>query len=279
MTTRLLGESEFIREMRRMVRILADSPMPIYIDGESGTGKSFLAQLLHFESTRKGEFLCFDSESLSLTDVSAIIEKISAKKDIAEGSIFFDNYDLLPDDAQDYIANIMESSIDLPMRFIFAANEFLQKNLSKKTSAVHFHTLSLRERREDIVPLATYFLQNLSEQRFFLTEEAKQALYDYSWPGNIVELKDLLGLVMKEKKLGEMNIEAKDFGFTKKQEQHLARIQIDLPFGTSMSEIELEIIKKTLDACGGNKAEAARALGINVRTIYRRVFPSQNSEQ
>lgn len=139
----------------------------------------------------------------------------------------------------------------------------------------------LRERPEDIPLLAEHFLEQAKEMHgkgeAFFSAEAKAAFLVHNWPGNVRELKNLVErtLVMLE----GAEIKAADMGLRQQRQEPIgspsvnpeSRNEMRFVVGTSLRDMEVEAIRRTLELTGGDKAKAAELLGINQRTIYRRL--------
>ena len=229
------------------------------------------------------------------------------------GTLFLDEIGEMPLNLQVKLLRFMETGEfrrvgdnrlrRVDVRIISATNRNLieeveagrfRKDLYYRLSGMVLHLPPLRERKEDILPLAEYFLQTKVKPgrgggKIELAPEAKKALLNYSFPGNVRELAHLMerGLILAEKNiirpqnlwpdyrekqvdalhmLTIANDEDKSLSSLTKVEQNE-----DLESYPTLAEIEKNHILLTLKKVGGNKAQAARLLGISVRNLYRKI--------
>ncbi|MEJ2083561.1 MAG: helix-turn-helix domain-containing protein, partial [Acidobacteriota bacterium] len=164
--------------------------------------------------------------------------------------------------------------IQVDVRVVAASNRDLQellelgkfrKDLFYRLSVVHLEVPPLRERSDDIPQLANHFLQQSSERtgrQLRISPEALQALMEYDWPGNVRELENVIERVAVLKT--DLKIGAEDLAFLQPAQE---------PDDLSLNElglVEREKIVEVLRECSGNKAEAARRLGIERKSLYRK---------
>jgi DNA-binding NtrC family response regulator len=127
----------------------------------------------------------------------------------------------------------------------------------------------LRERRDDIMPLAEHFM-HLAGSRKQLTAAGAARLREHSWPGNVRELRNVIERASVLVRTDV--IDADDMDIAERAVQGLSRNELldgDLP--TAVAKLEAAMIRKALDACGGNRAEAARRLNINRQLLYTKM--------
>lgn len=148
-----------------------------------------------------------------------------------------------------------------------------------RLEVVTIHLPPLRERMEDIPDLAYYFVRSLSERHgkeiHGIAQSAMDLLLDHHWPGNIRELSNVIeralvfasGNQIEVSDLPPHLIELKE----QKIDRSIRSTSIEVPLGTSLREVEDILIRKTLEATSGDKNMTARLLGINSRTIYRKL--------
>jgi two-component system NtrC family response regulator len=156
-----------------------------------------------------------------------------------------------------------------------AENRFLP-GLYYYLSAVRIDVPPLRHRQEDILPLAEHFLavavsafrppRNQLPWRF--SDEARQALLRYDWPGNVLQLAAVVAHAVMLAEGPEVEQAALD-GLLGKVRRRSDPEMISVPLAGSLKEIELAVIREVIRRCRGNKAAAARALGLHRRTLYR----------
>jgi len=323
----IIGDSEKIHYLKEMTRKIALTDTSVLLQGESGTGKELFARALHVWSPRcnqayiplnagavHGELMeseLFGHEKGAFTGANTV--KLGLVEMADGGTLFLDEIGEMPLNLQVKLLRFMETGEfrrvgdnrlrRVDVRIISATNRNLieeveagrfRKDLYYRLSGMVLHLPPLRERKEDILPLAEYFLQTKVKPgrgggKIELAPEAKKALLNYSFPGNVRELAHLMerGLILAEKNiirpqnlwpdyrekqvdalhmLTIANDEDKSLSSLTKVEQNE-----DLESYPTLAEIEKNHILLTLKKVGGNKAQAARLLGISVRNLYRKI--------
>jgi two-component system response regulator AtoC len=287
----------------------------ILIQGESGTGKGVLARAIHYASPRTSmpllEINCaalpdalleselFGYEPGAFTDArrrkEGLLERASG------GTVFLDEIANMSASVQAKMLRVLEegtfmrlggtSTIKVNIRLIAATNENLKNAISQarfredlyyRMNVVQLYIPPLRERKEDIVPLALEILQQLNRElkKNFtgFTPAAADLLEQYPWPGNIRELRNVTERTMILTAEGEIDVrhlpeEIRDRHLEKKNGQPLSEADIS-PTGDqflSLRELEDNYIEQVLAATGNNKTQAARILGIHPTSLLRRL--------
>ncbi|MBN1480442.1 sigma-54-dependent Fis family transcriptional regulator [candidate division KSB1 bacterium] len=225
----IIGNSEKVRELLEIIEQVAPTDISVLISGESGTGKELVAKAVHMRSRRRDEPLItvncaaipegileselFGHEKGSFTGAAG--QRKGYFELANKGSIFLDEIGELPLSIQVKLLRVLEerefmrvggtSLQAVDVRFIAATNRDLEEEVKKENfrqdlyyrlNAVHIHVPALRERREDIVELAQKFAADFSRANLIefkgFSERAFFLLQDYSWPGNIRELRNLV---------------------------------------------------------------------------------------
>ena len=287
----------------------------ILIQGESGTGKGVLARAIHYASPRTSmpllEINCaaipdalleselFGYEPGAFTDArrrkEGLLERASG------GTVFLDEIANMSAGVQAKMLRVLEegtfmrlggtSTITVNIRLIAATNDNLKNAISQgrfredlyyRMNVVQLYIPPLRERKEDIVPLALEILQLLNRElkKNFtgFTPAAADLLEQYPWPGNIRELRNVTERTMILTAEGEIDVrhlpeEIRDRHGEKKNSQPLSEADIS-PTGDqflSLRELEDNYIEQVLAATGNNKTQAARILGIHPTSLLRRL--------
>lgn len=287
----------------------------ILILGESGTGKGVLARAIHYASPRTSmpllEINCaalpdalleselFGYEPGAFTDArrrkEGLLERASG------GTVFLDEIANMSASVQAKMLRVLEegtfmrlggtSTIKVNIRLIAATNENLRSAISQgrfredlyyRMNVVQLYIPPLRERKEDIVPLALEILLQLNgelKKNFTgFTPAAADLLEQYPWPGNIRELRNVTERTMILTTEGEIDVrhlpeEIRDRHPEKKNNQPLSEADIS-PTGDqflSLRELEDNYIEQVLAATGNNKTQAARILGIHPTSLLRRL--------
>jgi len=300
----LTGSSEAIRNVQKTIGLTADSDGTILILGETGTGKELVARALHEHGNRKAKpFLAVNCAAIpaelleselfghvrgSFTGATA--DRAGAFRDAEDGTLFLDEIGDMPPPMQAKILRAIEERVVTPVggkpsRFTarlmaathrdlpgLVANGTFREDLYYRLSVVPIELPPLRERREDILPLAQAFLEGVAQRGKpkRLSEAASRLLLAHDWPGNVRELRNVVEracvLVRGE------TIDAADLNISQAAKQTLARsdlLEDDLP--SAVAKLEAAMIRKALDACKGNRAEAARRLNINRQLLYTKM--------
>ncbi len=297
---RFISVSPQMKEVQRRVKRVAGFDTTVLLSGESGTGKGLLARAVHDRSMRRArpfvEVNCSAIEEGLLElelfgcepghDIAGVDSRGKAGKlELADGgTLFLDDVDGMSLDAQAKILSALEKeAVDrlgstagrgVDLRIIAASNRPLSASVEEKSfredlyyrlKVFQIELAPLRERREDILPLAQHFLSVLQyEDRgpVDLSPRTKELLMAYHWPGNIRELKHFIEeafLVSNGTTIYPENL-ADD----------LRREDNPQPSGT-LSEIEAQHIRKVLQSVNWNKRRASEVLGINRSTLYEKI--------
>ncbi|MDP2562589.1 sigma-54 dependent transcriptional regulator [Psychrobium sp. 1_MG-2023] len=299
----VIANSPVMQQLLASLDELAQSDMSILLTGDNGTGKSMLAAYVHSVSKRADNAFVavnmgaipeslFESEMFghrkgAFTDAKE--NRIGRFEMAEQGTLFLDELANIPLAQQAKLLRVLEEkqfevvgaskSIDADVRVISATNcdlltaiadkEFRQ-DLYYRLNTIELRVPSLNERKEDIVPLAQYFLQSFSNKYHrtcpALSRSAAQSLEQHSWPGNIRELSHLMERVLFTCKSGV--IESSDLMLAPVVELH--RDSLDSPELT-LDEIEKQALINRLKQCQGNATETAKSLGLSRSGYYRRL--------
>ncbi|MCD6375148.1 MAG: sigma-54-dependent Fis family transcriptional regulator [Deltaproteobacteria bacterium] len=226
---RMIGDSQAMKKIFNKIKIFADSDAKVLITGETGTGKELVANLLHYNSaragkpfikincaaipnelleselfghvkgaftgaveTKKGKFHLAEDGTLFLDEIGDMDVYLQAKLlkilDTGEFSMLGDN--------KTYQANCrIISATNQDLEALIAENKF-REDLYHRLNVLHIHIPPLRERKEDIPPIARYLLQKAADQNnkkiLDFSEKAIEILKDYDWPGNVRQLRNVV---------------------------------------------------------------------------------------
>jgi len=305
----IIGKSPQMREVFRLIERVAGSDSTILIQGKSGTGKELVARAIHYRGLRKaGPFVSVNcaglAESLLESELfghlrgaftGAIVSKRGLIQEAQGGTLFLDEIADMPPSMQVKLLRALQegeirpvggtSIIKVDVRFISATNKDLSRaveegsfreDLYYRLNVITLVIPDLAERKEDIPLLAGHFLQkyssSLKKEILSISSEAMAALLDYSWPGNVRELENCMEravVLAKGKEIIPADLPASLRGGPG---EHSIQMRIPL----TLEELEREAIRKTLQYAKGNKALAARLLGISERTLYRKLDLTQS---
>lgn len=306
----LIAESQNMKQVLTMANQVAISDINVLIIGENGTGKSLLAEHIHEMSGRSGHSLInvnmgaiseslFESEMFghvkgAFTDAR---ENRIGRFELAEqGSLFLDEIGNIPLSQQSKLLRVLESqkfekvgsskTQQADVRIIAATNanieQFVKEGLFRQDLLYRLNTVvlelpPLRQRIDDIVPMAEYFLDKFSRkyQRpgLYFSTAAKTELIAYQWPGNIRELNHMIERAVvlstdQEICLTQLALSPKvsDLAISK---QDLDDYSDDLE--RTLDDLESEIIQRRLQRHGGNMVDVAKSLGLSRSAFYRRI--------
>ncbi len=303
----ILGKSKPMREIFELIRRVADSPTNILITGESGTGKELVAKALHYNSERKdAAFVAVNCAAIpeqlleselfghmrgAFTD--AKVDKRGLFEEAAKGTLFLDEISELPLMLQAKLLRAIQEKeirrlganrpIAVDTRLIAATNLNLSEEVKAKRfredlyyrlNVIEMRLPPLRERREDIPLLVDAFLNKFGQARGKdvkgVSETTLALLIDYSWPGNVRELENVIERAVTLSR-GD-KILPDDLPATIQGSRGDRRVLDEAAEKMHpLHEIEKEYIKKILEKMGGNKYQAAQVLGIDRKTLYRKL--------
>jgi DNA-binding NtrC family response regulator len=307
---RLIAESASMKQVLAMANQVALSDINILITGDNGTGKSLLAEHIHAQSTRSEHSLInvnmgaiseslFESEMFghvkgAFTDARE--NRIGRFELADQGSLFLDEIGNIPLSQQAKLLRVLESqqfekvgaskTQQVDTRVIAATNADIEalikagqfrQDLLYRLNTVVLRLPSLRERIDDIMPMADHFLTVFAEkyhkQALFFSAQAITALLAYQWPGNIRELNHMIERAVvlstdKEICLAQLALTSIENSSPTKP-QNVDDHADDLE--RTLDEIDREIIQRRLQRHGGNMVDVATSLGLSRSAFYRRI--------
>jgi len=292
-------------------KISFSSKTTVLLQGESGTGKELLAKAIHYQSPRSDkpiiEINCaaipdnlmeselFGYEAGAFTDAKK--RKLGLLEKADEGTVFFDEIGDMSLNLQAKLLRVLEEetfnrlggnrNIKVDIRIVAATNKDLEKavkeehfrsDLFYRLNVVPIKIPPLRERKEDILPLALHFIQELNQElkRSYkkLSSEAAACLVNYPWPGNAREIKNIMERIMSlhisdEIKLHHLPLEIRNY---KKYAGAVVLEHTDKKkeFPT-LEELEKQYINRVLEHTDDNKTKAAKILGIHPTSLFRKI--------
>ena len=296
----MVGASPAMQEMQEMILRVAPTPASVLILGESGTGKELVANALvsHSDRSRK-PYIKMNSAALPKDTLESelfghvkgaftgAIKDRKGRFELANGgTLFLDEIGDMPMETQVKLLRVIQEGefervggseiIKVDVRIIAATNRNLpqavkegefREDLYYRLNVIQIHVPPLRERREDIAQLAEMFLQRYGSKGKKLESKALEALTAYEWPGNIRELKNImerLGIIVARDTIGVSDLPS-EVQFPE------ATVSNDMKVLGTMDEIERQAIFSALRQSRGVKSEAAKALGIGLKTLYRKL--------
>ena len=300
------GESEAARQLYNYVRLVAPTNMSVLINGASGTGKEYVAHRIHRLSKRAGHpFIAIDCGSIPKdlaaseffghvkgSFTGALSDKVGAFEEANGGTLFLDEIGNLSYEVQVQLLRALQErrirrigstkEIEVDVRLVCATNENLKEAIAKGNfredlyHRINEFTLrmpSLKERQEDILLFANFFLdqanKELDKDLIGFDSQASSILQNYSWPGNLRQLKNIVkratllasGDFITPVELGE-----------ELTEHHSDEIESGKILSTlNKEEAEKQLIINALKQTGNNKSKAAAILGIDRKTLYNKL--------
>ena len=287
---KLLGNSEPMEDVRAVLARLAPLPTPVLFTGASGTGKEMAARHLHDASDRsEAPFVPVNCATIQpdrfAEELFGVVEAEDRLKPglllLADGgTLLLDEIAQMPDTVQAALLRVLEDKkvrpvgaereIPLNVRFFFATNDDIEASVAAgrfradlyhRIHVVKIHMPPLKDRMDDIVELAAHFMAQFSASLAMpsldLDEETLLKLRRYEWPGNVRELRNL---IERSVILGAFP-DAFSGGGSVTGAQAIENLDL----------VVQRHILRMLDLCGGNRAEAARRLGVSRKTIDRKM--------
>ena len=299
---KIVGKSEKIREIYRLVERVADTKSTILIQGESGTGKELIALAIHEHSSRcHRPFITLNCAALpeNLLEselfghekgafTGALARKTGRFEEAEGGTLFLDEVGGMSPKMQLDLLRVVEERklrrvggsevLEVDVRLIAATNADLKKavedgsfrkDLYYRLNVIPIFLPPLRERKEDIPTLAKVFLVEFNKENNkdvkIISTQAMEAMMNYHWPGNIRELKNVMerAVILA----AEDNI-LPEYLPLEIQESIALPGKVSLALGATIKEAEKELIERTLKEVTSHREEAARILGISVRALH-----------
>tara|TARA_R110002110_G_scaffold271566_1_gene486946 strand:+ start:44337 stop:45692 length:1356 start_codon:yes stop_codon:yes gene_type:complete len=303
-TLQLIGESDCMQALKKQIEKIARSQAPVYISGPSGAGKELVAKLIHQSSPRRNKpFIPINCGAIPVelmeseffghkkgSFTGAHQDKVGFFEAANQGTLFLDEIADLPQNMQvKLLRGLQEKSfrpigatkeIQADIRFLCATHKDLnekvktgefREDLFYRLNVIELKVPSLSERLSDIPLLITYFFNNNFKHHDNppqISEQALQILQNYTFPGNIRELENILERALT---LCENNsITHHDLHLPKIVGENTS-IHLNIPLDDHLVNIEKEAIETALGKTNGNKTKAAKLLGMSFRTLRYRL--------
>ncbi len=302
----LIGNSPSIIRLREQISRLAPVETSILISGESGTGKELVARALHRQSGRKGRFIAINCAALpeSLLESELFGHEKGAFTDARNerrglfveadgGTLFLDEVAELPLTLQPKLLRVLEDhrvrplggsrEIDCDVRILTASHRDLKEAVSSgdfrddlfyRLNVIELQLSPLAQRGNDILLLADRFIAELAprfnKQVEGLAAPAAARLLAWPWPGNVRELRNVIERALALCRHNRITIEDLP------EELQQQKPRQSRPAGgaqMSLAELEQSYITQVLEQVGGNRSLAAKILGIDRKTLYRKLIP------
>jgi len=299
----VVAESSAMKELVALVQRLAETRSPVLLEGESGTGKDLVAHWLHYGGVRRegpfikvhcpsipGELLeseLFGHEKGAFTDARQA--KAGKIEMAASGTLYFDQIQDLVPQLQAKLLRVIEErqfervggtrTLEVDVRFVASVNVDLaeavragrfREDLFHRLNVVPLKLEPLRNRRDDVLPLARAFLARERERGTTaatgFTPEAADLLRGYHWPGNVRELRSLVERVAIAVAAGEIGPRALPPAIAEQP----ATLWAGRERRPTLRDVELAYIRFVLEATAGSQTRAAAVLGISRKALWEK---------
>jgi two-component system response regulator HydG len=305
--TAILGDSTPMRRVRDLIEQVANADATVLVTGESGTGKELVARAIHDLSVRReSPFVAINCAAIPATLLEselfghvkgAFTDAKGSKRGLfvqaSSGTLFLDEIGEMPAEVQVKLLRVLqerrvrpvggEDEIPFDARLVAATNRDLETEVEEgkfrsdlyyRINVVHIEVPPLRSRQGDILLLAQSFLTRHAERSrkavTGISRPAAQKLLDYDWPGNVRELETCMERAVALTRLSEIGVDDLPERIREHQSKKL-EVSDDPEEMITLEEMERRYVRRVLVACRGNKTHAAKILGLDRRTLYRRL--------
>jgi DNA-binding NtrC family response regulator len=307
-SSELIGTSSAIRGVQDVIARVADSDASVLVTGESGTGKEVVARVLHSSSRRReGPFVAVNCAAMpehlleselfghargAFTDAKEAHVGLFARA--SHGSIFLDEIGDMPLGLQPKLLRVLQErtvrplganqEVPIDVRVIAATNRDLESAIEERRfredlffrlNVIHVELPPLRARGGDVLLLAQHLLQKTADREnkkiVGVSPAAADKLVAYSWPGNVRELQNCIEHAVALARYDQIMPEDLPDKIRSYKSSHVLVAGDDPSELVPMEEVERRYILRVLEAVGGNKTAAARVLGIERKTLYRKL--------
>lgn len=302
----IIGRSPAMQEVFNLIRRVANSPVTVMITGESGTGKELVARALHFHSSRANRpFMAINCAAIPGTLLESELfgykkgaftdarqDKTGLLVEADGGTVFLDEVAELPPPLQAKLLRVIQErevkpvgatrSVPIDIRIVSATNRNLQQMLHSgqfrddlyyRLNVVQIAIPPLRDRPEDILPLVSHLLKQASRRANKnvqgISARAAKILTTYTWPGNVRELENAIERAIALCLGSEIDISDLPAAILQRKSTNFLTDAVIQQY--TLAEIEREYILKVLTEEEGNKSRAAQRLGLDRKTLYRKL--------
>jgi DNA-binding NtrC family response regulator len=307
---RLIGHSASMQRVRELISRVAPRDSTVLICGESGCGKELVAESIHVMSPRADQpFVAINCAAIPATLIEAELfghergsftGALRTREGVFErasgGTLFLDEITEMPLDLQSRLLRVLETKrlsrvggnddLDVDVRVIASTNRSpalafeegrLREDIYYRLAVVTVQLPPLRDRGEDILVLAEFFLGELNLRNGTnkrLADDLRARFVRHSWPGNVRELRNAVerAYILCD---GELNLSEHEMPTLRAHAPGTADGGISMPIGATLEEIERTFILATLKHFEGDKRRAADVLGCSLKTLYNKLHAYQ----
>lgn len=307
----VIGESGAMRQIKRMISKVAKTDVPVFITGESGVGKEVIAQAIWKNSSRADKpciaINCaaipselIESELFGYEEGAFTGAKRSGKKGLFEkangGTVFLDEIGELPKNVQSKLLRVIQEKelthvggsqvIPIDVRYISATNlppeklrseQYFRQDLYFRLSVIPISIPPLRDRWEDIIPLAEHFLRKFNEKykkEFKLSQKLTAKMKAYDWNGNVRELRNVMERLVVISNNRELQVEdfelVINFDYYDEVKEEGVAINGMMPLEDAYRQCDRILIQRAMKKAGSAN-KAAEMLQIDRSTLYRKI--------
>jgi two-component system response regulator HydG len=304
----LLGDSPVMRELKELLGRVADSQASVLVTGESGTGKEVVARLLHQKGPRADHpFVALNCAAMpehlieselfghvrgAFTDAKT--DKAGLFVQANRGTLFLDEIGDMPLGLQPKLLRVLEErkvrpvggskEVAIDLRLIAATHRDLEdaivqgqfrEDLYFRLNVIQIALPPLRARGNDVLLIAQSFIDTYAKQAgkavLGLTPEAAERLLSYAWPGNVRELRNAIERAVALTRHENITVDDLPERIRAYKVSHVRVASHDPEELVNLAEVEKRYIARVLGAVGGNKSSAAKILGIDRTTLYKKL--------
>jgi two-component system, NtrC family, response regulator AtoC len=304
----LLGESPVMLELKELMARVAESQASVLVTGESGTGKEVVARLLHQKGSRADHpFLALNCAAMpehlieselfghvrgAFTDAKT--DKVGLFAQANRGTLFLDEIGDMPLSLQPKLLRVLEErkvrpvgggkEVPIDLRLISATHRDLEdaivqgqfrEDLYFRLNVIQMALPPLRARGNDALLIAQFFVETFAKQAgkavVGLSPEAAERLLSYAWPGNVRELRNAIERAVALTRHENITVDDLPERIRAYKVSHVLVASHDPEELVNLAEVEKRYIARVLGAVGGNKSTAARILGIDRTTLYKKL--------
>jgi len=303
-----VGESSSMKRVAELIARVAQSDASVLIHGETGTGKELVARALHAASARaQGPFVAINCAAVpaNLLESELFGHARGAFTDAKQqrqglfvqasgGTLFLDEIGEMPLEMQAKLLRALQErrvrpvgsnvEVEFDARMVAATHRDLDVDVEKKRfredlfyriNVVKIDVPPLRERGSDVLQLASFFLRKFAERsgrgKLSLSPQAAERILSYNWAGNVRELENAMERATALARLDQITVEDLPERVRSYRADRFVLSADDPKEVLSLEEIERRYIYRVIKILGGNKARAAELLGLDRRTLYRRL--------
>jgi DNA-binding NtrC family response regulator len=305
---KLIGQSPAMMKVYDLVQRVSATDSSILLTGESGTGKELVARALHSESGRAdGPFIAINCTAVPANLLEselfghvrgAFTDAKTSRKGLFErankGTVLLDEIGEMPMEMQPKLLRVLQErnvrpvggGVEIPFdtRILAATNRDLETDVEEgrfredlyyRLNVVEIHVPPLRARGNDILLLAQHFVEEIGERMGKpvkgISSDAAKRLLDYDWPGNVRELENAIERAVTLTRFEQITVHDLPDRVSQHQSTRINPIDVDAGQVLTLQELEKRYIERVLKAVGDNKTRAAKLLGLDRRTLYRKL--------